>query len=280
LLERVTRRVREGSASRASAPAAAAAAMAAAAQAVSPPATGMPATGTHATVTPAPAVIENAAQPAALLTREACLARAERALQAKTLSGGVAQVIALATSPNSDLAQLAETIARDAVLSTKVLQAANSAAYASNRGMITSISEAVRRIGCSTVSNIATTVGVFEAMPDTGPDGFNPIRCWQHSFAVAKLCEHLARPQFPQQAGAAYLAGLCHDLGEILFRTHFGAEYTKVLEAHRTAAKPLRQLERDMLGITQEELSMIILRCLKLPESIRKPIEEVHAEGE
>jgi hypothetical protein len=178
------------------------------------------------------------------------------------------------------MGQLAELISRDVVLSAKVLQAANSAAYTSTRGMITSIPEAVRHIGCSTIRNVAAAVGVFEAMPQTSADGFNPIRCWQHSFAVARLCAQLSAAQMPDEAGTAYLVGLCHDLGEILFRTHFGPEYAEVLEVHRASKTPLRQLEREMLGMTQEELSKTILRCLSLPQAIRDPIEAAHAEGE
>jgi HD-like signal output (HDOD) protein/CheY-like chemotaxis protein len=215
-----------------------------------------------------------------LLTREKCLERAERALQAKTLSGVVGQVIAQAASPRSDMGQLAELISRDVVLSAKVLQAANSAAYASNRGMITSIPEAVRHIGCSTIRNVAAAVGVFEAMPETSADGFNPIRCWQHSFAVARLCAQLVSVEKPEDAGTAYLAGLCHDLGEILFRTHFGPEYAEVLEVYAASGTPLRQLEREMLGMTQGELAKTILRCLALPQVIRDPIEAAHADGE
>jgi HD-like signal output (HDOD) protein/DNA-binding NarL/FixJ family response regulator len=215
-----------------------------------------------------------------LLTREKCLERAEKALQAKTLSGVVAQVIAQAASPRSDMGQLAELISRDVVLSAKVLQAANSAAYVSSRGMITSIPEAVRHIGCSTIRNVAAAVGVFEAMPETGADGFNPIRCWQHSFAVARLCAQLVSVEKPDEAGTAYLAGLCHDLGEILFRTHFGPEYAEVLEVYAASGTPLRQLEREMLGMTQGELSKTILRCLSLPQVIRDPIEAAHADGE
>jgi HD-like signal output (HDOD) protein len=221
------------------------------------------------------------AQPTRLLTREQCLARAETALQAKTLSGTVIQVIAMATSPRTDMSELAEAIARDVVLSAKVLQVANSASYASARGMIAGIPEAVRRIGCATIRNIAASVGVFEAMPETGADGFNPIRSWQHSFAVGRLCEQLtAGGPMSELAGTAYLAGLCHDLGEILFRTHFAPEYGKVLDAYVTSRLPMRQLEREMLGMTHDELSATILRALDLPQAIREPIEAMHADVE
>lgn len=211
-----------------------------------------------------------------LLTRDECIQRAEQAMQARTLSGVVAQVIALAASPRSDMSDLASLIARDPMLSARILQAANSASYASTRGMVSTISEAVRNIGCSAVRDIAASLGVFDAMPPCSPDGFNPIRCWQHSFAVATLCQRMAGDA---DSGAAYLTGLCHDLGEILFHTHFGAEYRQVLDAQAATGRGRDELERKMLGMSHGELVVTILRCLGLPDAIRGPIEAFHRAG-
>lgn len=213
---------------------------------------------------------------ARLLTRDECVLRAEQAMQARTLSGVVAQVIALAASPRSDLSDLASLIARDPMLSARILQAANSASYASTRGMVSTIPEAVKNIGCSAVRDIAASLGVFDAMPACSPDGFNPIRCWQHSFAVATLCQRLAGDA---DSGAAYLTGLCHDLGEILFHTHFGAEYRQVLDAQSATGRGRDELERRMLGMSHGELVVTILRCLGLPDAIRGPIEAFHRAG-
>lgn len=211
-----------------------------------------------------------------LLDREQCVARAEQALQARTLSGVVAQVISLTASSRADLPQLASLIARDPMLSARVLQAANSVSYASTRGMVSNLPDAVRNIGCAAVRQIATALGVFDAMPPSEPDGFNPIRCWQHSFAVATLCQHLS-PE--TESGRAYLIGLCHDLGEILFHTHFGSEYRQVLEIQKATGQPRDQLERAILGMTHGELLQTILERLGLPDAIRGPIQEYHAVG-
>jgi HD-like signal output (HDOD) protein len=202
-------------------------------------------------------------------------------MAAKTLSGVVAQVVSIAASPRGDMSQLAALIARDPMLSARILQAANSAAYASKRGVVTTIGDAVRHVGCATVRNIAATLGIFDAMPARGPDGFDPIRCWQHSFAVAQLCERLVALGKPdsEEAGAAYLAGLCHDLGEILFRTHFAKEYAMVLDVAQRSGRPRDEVERLMLGMAHGELVMTILRCLSLPETILRPIEALHATG-
>ena len=211
-----------------------------------------------------------------LLTREQCLERAEKAMQARTLSGVVAQVITLAASPRGDMSELAALVSRDPILSARILQAANSVSYMSTRGIVSTVAEAVRNIGCATVRDIAAALGVFDAMPPSGPDGFNPIRCWQHSFAAATLCQRLA-PEV--DGGPAYLVGLCHDLGEILFHTHFAAEYQQVIEAQQASGKRRDEVERVMLGMTHGELVQTILRCLKLPDAIREPIEDHHRTG-
>lgn len=230
-----------------------------------------------------------------ILTREQCLARAEKALGAKTLSGAVADVIRLAASPRSNVGDIAPLIARDPMLSARVLQAANSAAYTSSRGVVSNIHDAVRQVGTSTVRQIAAAMGIFDAMPPSEADGFNPVRCWQHSFAVAMLCERLASHQKEtskegggQSAagagagagaiapGIAYLVGLCHDLGEILFHTHFSKEFAQVAEARAHTGKPADDVERQMLGLTRGELVQTIIKSLGLPDAIKEPIGAFH----
>jgi HD-like signal output (HDOD) protein len=208
-----------------------------------------------------------------LMDRKACIERAEKALAARTLSGAVAQVIAMAASPRTDMSELATLIGRDGMLSARIIQTSNSARYMSSRGRVSNIPEAVRHIGCAGVRDIAASVGVFDAMPPCGADGFNPIRCWQHSFAVATICQKLAAAEL---GGQAYLVGLCHDLGQILFQTHFAAEYRQVLAAQAATGKPRDRVEREMLGMRQGDLAISILRCLKLPDAILTPIDKFH----
>jgi two-component system chemotaxis response regulator CheY len=217
------------------------------------------------------------AAPPRLLTRQQSLDRAKEAMQARTLSGVVAEVIAAADSPKMELTDLAKKIGHEPVLAAQVLHAANSVENTAGRGKITTLADAVRVLGCAAVREIAASMGVFEAMPPPEPDGFNPIRCWQHSIAVARLCDELA----PAALGAsAYLVGLCHDLGEILFRTHFGSEYRQVLQAEYESGMSRIDAERHMLGITHAELVQVILKQLALPEPISRAIADFHTARE
>jgi HD-like signal output (HDOD) protein len=224
-----------------------------------------------------------------LLTRDKAIERAEKALAAKTLSGVVAQVIALTTSPAGDASQLAGLIGHDPVLSARVLQAANSAYYAAKRGVVSTVEDAVKQIGFTAVCNIASTIGILDAMPQASADGFNSIRCLQHSLAVAQLCERFAllakeadkaKEKDKGLAGTAYLVGLCHDLGEILFHSQFSKEYQQVLELQQKTGRRRDELEREILGLTQSDLMTIILRCLSLPVAVRQPIEALRTSSQ
>ena len=219
-----------------------------------------------------PAVPEPPALLQPICTRDESFRRVESALEGRALSGVVAQVMMAAASPRSDASEIAALIMRDPVLAARVLQVANAAAYASAAGGVCTVPEAIRKIGCATVRNIAAALGVFETVPVTSADGFNPIRCWQHSIAVAELAIRLAPADF-DHSGVLYLAGLCHELGEVLFHATFRREYDQVLAACGPGSPPLRELERTGLGATRDELIDRILTLIGLPDSVRRPVD-------
>jgi hypothetical protein len=177
----------------------------------------------------------------ALLTRTECLKRVSNAVEGRTLAGVLMQVISSAMSPHSDLTEVAGLIARDSLLTTRVLQVANSACYASKRGPVSSIQEAVRHVGCSTVRNLAMALGVCDAMPATAGDGFNPVRAWSHSLAVATICERLAPPEVSE---VAYLVGLCHELGAILSIRTFPLNTSRCKRSNGGRGAALRRLSK------------------------------------
>ena len=204
-------------------------------------------------------------------TREQIIARAEEALEGKTLSGVAAQVITVAASPSTNMSELGSLIARDPILSANVLRVANSAAYASAKAIISTIPDAIRQIGCAAVGRIAAAIAVIDAIPKGAPGGFNPIRAWQHSFAVARICQQLT-PDADQTGGVVYLAGLCHDLADMLFQTHFPEECRQIADAERQSGLKRCDVERLIIGIRRTELTPTVLTKMGLPDAIRAPI--------
>jgi CheY-like chemotaxis protein len=218
-----------------------------------------------------------APQPAAapvtrLLDAEECIRRVRNSDAARALSGIVAQVIQAASNPTTDLTEMASLVSRDVTLSARILSVAGSTAYSAGHKRISTIPDAVRRIGCAGIRTIAAAVGVFDAVPMQGGFAFNLLRAWQHSFAVAKLCEQFAQLRGGDDAGIAFAVGLCHDLGDIMYHSQFAQENEKILEAQRSTGRPMEELEREMLGTSCRRLAISIIQEMGLPDAICAPI--------
>jgi HD-like signal output (HDOD) protein/CheY-like chemotaxis protein len=210
-----------------------------------------------------------------LLTREQTVLRLDQVAGGKTIAGVVAQVIALANSPDADMADLVRALESDPVLATRVLQAANSAS-AGVRMRIRTVEEGVRTLGVREIRNLALNIGIFGSFPPNQADGFNTLRCWQHSFAVAELIGLFMNEKDHYQASVQHLVGLCHDLGEILLRQHFAAEYQCILEFARAHQWPVHEVENIALGIRHPELLSRLLSRIGLPQPVVHVIREFY----
>ena len=210
-----------------------------------------------------------------LLTREQSIQRLDNVASGKTIAGVVAQVMAMVNSPETDLCDLVKLLESDPILAARVLQFANSAS-AGARNRIRTVDDAVRTIGVREIGTLALNIGIFAAFPPDEADGFNSLRCWQHSFAVADLIPLMARERDPQVACTNHLSALCHDLGEILLRQHFSQEYARIVECALARSLPVHEVESVALGIRHPELVSRLLSRMGLPQPVVHAIREFH----
>ncbi|MBS2021118.1 MAG: HDOD domain-containing protein [Deltaproteobacteria bacterium] len=160
---------------------------------------------------------------AALAVELSLLERISAALENRLTLGSVelpmlpqvaAEVMAMATDPETDAARLSKLIHRDAALAGAVLKLANSAAQAT-RMPIASLPQAVARLGMATVSGIAVASslqgGVFQVR---GQEALLAA-IWRHSLASASFAQEIAR-HLRNNVEAAYLCGLLHQVGRPL----------------------------------------------------------------
>jgi HD-like signal output (HDOD) protein len=208
----------------------------------------------------------------ALLTREQMIERLESA-NIKTLPGAVAELLALVGSPRGTVADVAQSLKRDPVLSSRVLRAANSAAFASKRVRIANVEDAVKHIGLGGVRNLVTSVGVIDTYA-SGPEAQNLLPTWQHSLAVASLMERFTPETDASPAGVAYVVGLCHELGDIVLREHFPQEQARVVELVRRTGRPQRQVQAEVYGVSHSEFISLLLTRVGLPGVVTAPIQE------
>jgi len=181
------------------------------------------------------------------------------------------EIIRLAEDPLSTARDFEAIIAADPNLAARLLRIANSSYY-SMRGRIDTIQRAVAVIGTLDVCNLAiglSTVRAFDGMPI---DVVNMDDFWGHSVYCSVLSRRLARDACPGREGTLFLAGLLHDVGQLLMFLRRPEEARKALGMVVNGADgPTTDVaERSVLGFDHGDVGDELGRKWHLPELLRE----------
>ena len=194
-----------------------------------------------------------------------------------TIPTAVAQVFGLLNDPKTTMADFERVVRPDAGLTANLLRSANSTYYRSTRE-ITSVRDAITRMGMRRVFEVAAGASFAKAIPSMLQGyGVDASSVWGHSVAVAVLSDALGRLVGFTYPDLAFTAGLLHDLGKVVI-----ANWLEGNPAMGITAAQLADVEREheTMGITHAELGEAL--CLKwnLPKDIGGAARWHHAPGD
>jgi len=172
-----------------------------------------------------------------------------------------------------DLRKVSQLINTDPVLTSRLLQLANSAQFQLS-SKIGSVSEALALMGLIQVRDMATAAavaGAFRSIP-----GVDLPQFWRYSLDVAKLSRSLAG-MVRQNQQAAFTAGLVHAIGELVM--HLGMpEAMATLDARITPLSPKRaKAELDRLGFGYAQVGAYFAKSWQFPQRIVDALEHQYA---
>lgn len=181
----------------------------------------------------------------------------------------VTRVLALASNPDTGIAELREAIEGDAALVVRLVRLANSSAMAT-RVRAANLDEAVLRLGTRRIRGI--TAGLA-ALGSFSREHAYAAAVRAHATRVAMLAELLGREW--RQAGASdlFLAGLVHDVGELAI---LEAEAMPPPEDPRTDAGTRHLEEREALGFDHAALGRVMLDAWKFPDDVVQIVDMHH----
>jgi HD-like signal output (HDOD) protein/CheY-like chemotaxis protein len=182
-------------------------------------------------------------------------------------------IVEATAKPDCDLREIADAISQDAATGAKVLQLANSAFFGL-RGEVSSILDAVSFLGIETVRYLVLMVGVCEQFRSTR---FSPgfvDQVWNHSVQTANLARIIAETEHTSLALAeqAFVAGLMHDVGKLVFAENLSKSYREVLDFSKLHVQPAWQMERQILKATHADIGGYLLELWGLPEAVTKAV--------
>lgn len=169
-------------------------------------------------------------------------------------------------STEASLEELAQLVAQDPGLHTKILRMVNSAFFRFERE-ITDIEHAMVLLGLDRIRFLAQTLGAVKEL-NSFSAGFDLRHLWSHSFACGLLAEELARLLNLTELDHAYSAGLLHDVGKIILSSLYPDSYRALLRQSHGPGFNLSRAEGRIFGHDHEAAGRLFAESQKLPQAI------------
>ncbi len=149
---------------------------------------------------------------AAAIKTSICRRLESKTLEIPRLPQVAGRILELARNPSTDVDDIAKAITTDAVLVTRILTVANSAAYGSGQP-VSGLHPAIMRLGSKTVEDMVFAESIRLKIFSVRSYRALLQQSWKLSLATAIACEALSQATGLERDGA-FLLGLLHDTGK------------------------------------------------------------------
>lgn len=187
----------------------------------------------------------------------------------------VERILALTRDIQCEPKAIVEVLETDPVMAARVLRTINSAYYALPRP-ISSMTHAVVMLGINTVKHMALAISTIGMMPTHNPAGFDTDAYLQHSLLVAALARLIAQRLGDTDPSEAYIAGLLHDFGKVLFAVNLPREFAEVLDLAAGEKLPLYIAEQRVMGVDHTLVGAMLAGKWNLPAELAACIGAHH----
>lgn len=163
-------------------------------------------------------------------------------------------------NPDVTTAQIIKALGTDAVLTSRLIQVANSALF-SGLQPVQNVQAAISRLGLLVVRNLVTSIAMKLLYQNNAQPGLKKLlqATWLHNTKVASLSHVLARKFTKLRPDEVMLAGLIHDIGSLPIIKRAA----KVPELVAQPALIVQVIER-----LHTELGRVILESWHFPASL------------
>lgn len=187
----------------------------------------------------------------------------------------VQQLLELTRDVNVEPRAIVEVLEHDPVMAGRILRTVNSAFYGLSR-KVASMSHAVVMLGMNTVKNMALAVSAAGMLPRQNAAGFDTGEYLRHSLVVAGMARVIAQREGKADPGEAYIAGLLHDFGKVLFAVNLPEEFGRALKATENEGIALQEAEQREIGMAHPQAGAMLARKWQFPESLAEAIATHH----
>ena len=203
------------------------------------------------------------------------LRRLQRRPEFPACSSNIAEINALTDeSSNTDFKKLGAVIIRDYSLTNRILKVANSVIFDRGTGGVTTVQQAVSRLGLKLVRMICNGLLLFKQVENKNSELQDVIIT---SFIAGLIARHTALSIKRSLAEEAFICALFHNLGNHLLVFYLPDEYQDIKNLIAQGEEP-RTAERAVLSTTTATLGMAVAKKWNFPERITNSMAKLPPE--
>ncbi len=185
------------------------------------------------------------------------------------------RIIQLVNNKAAFIDAIVHTIETDAAISAKVIGFSNAAFYRLG-GPVTTIQDAVMKVGFDNVKNIALGISLLTIFrPKNGESGEYPNIC-RHCMAVGVIAKDIVDHLDRRNHEDVFTTGLLHDLGLMVMNVFFPDIFDRVINRFSTGLT-FADAEKEVCGFTHGDVGAWLADKWNLPDSIYEVIRHHHA---
>lgn len=192
-----------------------------------------------------------------------------------TVPAAASRAIQLLNEPEVDMGEVADILLSDQVMAARIIRIVNSPLYKLLQE-IESVRKALVYLGPQRVFEIILTSCFLELTDSQTRSPLKMQYCWEHAFGVGLIARKLASCTNTIQGDQAYVAGILHDIGEVILSQQRRDEFTRVLVLARERDLDLHQAEMQVFGTSHAEVGGLLAEQWRFPEVFIDVIRHHH----
>ena len=191
------------------------------------------------------------------------------------------QLLSLLRSDRASADNVAQVVAQDLGLCTKLLQLVNSAFFGLPQP-VADPTEAVIYLGVDTIKSLVLSLQVFSLFEKGRIKDFSFADLWEHSWRTGTLSKRIAEVESPEPGPAdqAFTAGLLHDVGKLVLATGLPHRYQQVVQLQRDKNLRAHEAELEIFGSTHAQVGAYLLGLWGLPHPVIEAVACHHSPGD
>jgi len=144
--------------------------------------------------------------------------------------------------------------------------------------ILSSPTEAAIYLGLNTIRSLALSVGIFSQYDQKICKSFSLDALSRHSWTTGLMARRVAQTerQAAKTIEQCFLAGMLHDVGQLVLASELQEEYAAVIARAKTENLPVWRVEEEFFGATHADVGAYLLALWGLPNIIIEAVALHH----